>query len=792
MKVSLNWLKDYANINVDPKKYADEMTMSGTKVETIEYKGQDSKNIVIGQIKEILPHPDADKLIITMVDVGQSEPLQIVTGASNLSVGDIISVAVDGAKLPNGTKIKKGKLRGVESAGMLCSSEELGIDYKYVDEKSKNGIYILGDEFKVGDNVVDAMGLADVVVEFELTANRSDCRSLIGIAKETAATLDTAFRLPDSSLHSEKEGKVSVHVEVQNQELCSRFVGREIHDIKIAPSPFWLKQRLISYGMRPINNIVDITNYVMIEYGQPLHAYDLDRLTEKKIVVRNANENEKITTLDDIERTLDPDVLLITDGETPLGIAGVMGGAGTQITEETKNIFLEAASFDADSVRLTSRRLGLRTDASSNFEKGIDILRPEAAINRACHLIEQLGAGTVIKDVVDTMQKPFIPTVIETEISTINNLIGEEFPVERIRKILEKLLFEVEINGDKLKVTVPSERIDMSIKEDIVEEVTRIYGYNNIVSRQVVAPVTRALKSRERHFEDSVKQLARQNGLTEIATYSFVSPEIIEKTRIIGEKYHKLLRLLNPLGEETSVMRTTLIPEMLQVAATNLAYKNVQFAAFEYGNTFFDVGEELPYEEKSMVAGIYGEKEDFFTAKSRLEGILKGIGVNAEYRKQPNNPTYHPGRCADVFYKDVHVATLGEIHPLVLEDFGIKKRIYIFELYLKELQEIADRRIVYKPVPRFPAIAKDIALVVDKEKTIGELEKIIRYNGENLLESIELFDIFEGAQIGQNKKSVAFSLVFRSRDRTLTDEEANKVLEHILQKLQAEAGAILR
>ncbi len=792
MKVSLNWLKDYADINVDPKKYADEMTMSGTKVETIEYKAQDAKNIVIGQIKEILPHPDAEKLIITMVDVGQAELLQIVTGASNLSVGDIIPVAVDGSKLPNGVKIKKGKLRGVESFGMLCSSEELGIDYKYVEEKSKNGIYILGDEFKVGDDAIEAMGLSDVVIEFELTANRPDCRSLVGIAKETAATLDTEFRLPDVSLSKEVNGKVSVNVEVQNEALCPRFVGREIRDIKIAPSPFWLQKRLISYGMRPINNIVDITNYVMIEFGQPLHAYDLDQLTNKKIVVRNAKENEKITTLDDIERELDTEMLLITDGENPLGIAGVMGGAGSSITDQTKNIFLEAASFDADSVRLTSRRLGLRTDASANFEKGIDILRPEAAINRACHLIEQLGAGVVVGDVVDTMSKPFVPTVIETEISTINNLIGEEFPTDRIQKILEKLLFEVEIDGDKLKVTVPAERIDMSIKEDIVEEVTRIYGYNNVVSKPVYAAVTRARKSEDRHFEDTIKLLARENGLTEIATYSFVSPEIIEKTKIVGEKYHKLLRLLNPLGEETSVMRTTLIPEMLQVAATNLAYKTEQFAAFEYGNTFFDIGEELPYEEKSMVAGVYGDKEDFFTAKARLEGILKGIGVVGEYRKQPNNPTYHPGRCADVYVGDVHVATIGEVHPLVLEEFGIKKRVNIFELYLKELQKVADTRVKYSPIPRFPAIAKDIALVVEKEKTVGELENIIRKNKSAILESVELFDIFEGIQVGLGKKSVAFNLVFRAKDRTLTDDEVNVVLDEILQNLKDEAGAVLR
>lgn len=793
MRVSLNWLKDYVDINVEPRRYADEMTMSGTKVETIEYLGDKIVNISIGKIEEIHPHPDADKLQITKINVGKEDLLQIVTGANNISVGDIVPVAVEGAVLPNGIKIKKGKLRGVDSFGMLCSCEELGIDTKYVEERSKNGIYLLGENFVIGADVVEAMGLKDVVIEFELTANRPDCRSLIGIAKETAATLDTKFTLPDISLHAELDDKISAQVEVLDKDLCPRFILREIRDVKIGPSPFWLQQRLIRYGMRPINNIVDITNYVMIEYGQPLHAYDADKLNSKKIVVRRARSDEKITTLDDLEHDLDEDVLLITDGEKPIGIAGVMGGASTQIDENTKNIFLEAANFDADNIRLTSRRLGIRTDASSNFEKGIDVLRPKDAIDRACHLIEKLGFGKVVSDRIDLYENEYKPTVIETKFSTIDRLIGEKLPQKTICDILQKLLFQVHADGDKLQVVVPAERMDMTIQEDIIEEITRIYGYNNIRSNPIIAPVTQAIKSEDRHFEDRVKLLARENGLTEITTYSFISPASIKKTKIQGEKYHRSLRLLNPLGEETSVMRTTLIPKMLEVIHTNISQKNEEFAAFEYGNTFFDTGEELPSEEKSFVAGVYGDRESFFTAKSRLQGILEGIGIkDASYVKQKENETYHPGRCADVYVGDDIVATIGEIHPLVLENFDLKKRVYLFEIYIDKAQKHSDVKVLYHQIPRFPAITKDIALVVDRSTAVGSLEIVIKKYGKKNLESVKLFDIFEGEQVGENKKSVAFSLVFRASDRTLTDEEIDPVLEKILQQLEIEANAVLR
>lgn len=793
MKVSLNWLREYVDIACEPKEYADRMTMSGTKVEAIEEKGEGVKNLVIGRIEEITQHPDADKLVVTQINVGAAENVQIVTGASNVRVGDIIPVALDGAILPTGQKIKNGKLRGVPSNGMLCSAEELNIESKYVNDRSKGGIYILSEDYTIGQDAVEALGLRDTVIEFELTANRPDCRAIIGIAKETAATLDTAYRAPELSVQHAVEGEISAKVSVDATDLCPRFVMREVRDIVIAPSPAWMQQRLMSFGIRPINNIVDITNYVMAELGQPLHAYDLDQLKSKEILVRRARAGERMTTLDGQEFELDPEVLLITDGEKAIGMAGVMGGQNSQITDNTKHILLEAALFDADNVRLTSRRLGIRTDASSNFEKGIDPERQRMALDRACHLIELLGAGTVVDAAIDVRSAPTEEIKIESTFSYVRALLGEDLSDAVITELLERLFFTVNASGDKLELIVPPERLDMRIREDIVEEVARLYGYNNIQAKPIIASVTQAVKSKERQFEDLLKQLAFRNALTEIQTYSFISPASIEKAGVTEPRKLQLLSLLNPLGEETSVMRTTLIPGILNVTATNLAHKNAAFAAFELGNTFFSTDEELPREEKSFVAAVYGEKEDFFTMKARLEGILRGIGISAaRYERQEENKTFHPGRCADVYEGEHRVATIGEVHPSVMQQFGIKKRVYLFELDIPAAMHAADLELHYSSVPKYPAISVDIAVVVDKTVPVGTLEQIIRKNGKKTLESVALFDIFESEQIGADKKSVAYALIFRAKDRTLTDEEVNKVVSNILTKLEEEAGAKLR
>lgn len=793
MKVSLKWLRDYVEINKEIDEFADMMTMSGTKSEAIEYLGTELDNVVTGKIVSIEKHPDAEKLVVTKIDIGKEEPIQIVTGAKNVSEGDYVPVALHGAKLPGGIKIKNGKLRGVDSNGMLCSNEELGIDSKYIEERSKDGILLL-EEVELGKDIRDILLLNDAVIEFELTSNRPDCQSMMGIAYEAAATLGVKAEIKEPKVAAEINSEVSLKVEVENKELCPRYMLREVRDITICPSPYWMQRRLIEYGMRPINNIVDITNYVMIEYGQPLHAFDATKIETGKIVVKNAKAGEKIVTLDDIERELDEEMLLITDGEKPIGIAGVMGGFNTEIDANTKNIVIESANFDADNIRLTSRRLGLRSEASSKFEKGIDVLRPKLAVDRACQLIEELGYGKVCNGVVDTFDGVFTPDKIETSISKINAILGTKLSEKEITDILESLLFECTLEGDSLTVTAPHFRLDMKIEEDVVEEIARIYGYNNIESKSIDAEVTQARKSPDRLFEDLVKSLAMNNGLTEISTYSFVSPSGVEKAGITNPKYTNMLKLINPLGEETSVMRTSLIPEMLDVMYTNTSRKNEEFAAFEFGNTFFvNEGGSAPTEVKAMVAAAYGKDEDFFVMKSRLEGILKGLGVKAhEYLPEKENKTFHPGRCAVVKANDTIIAVIGEVHPSVLENYGIKKRVYLFEIFIEEVKAVSNTDIIYSSIPKFPSVLRDIALVVDKEVYVSELEKVIRKYGKKLLEEVKLFDIFEGEQIGKDKKSVAYSLKFRAADRTLTDDEINPIIDKILLQLEIECNAKLR
>lgn len=793
MKVSLKWLRDYVEINKEIDEFADMMTMSGTKSEAIEYLGTELDNVVTGKILSIEKHPDAEKLVITKIDIGKEEPIQIVTGAKNVSEGDYVPVALHGAKLPGGIKIKNGKLRGVESNGMLCSNEELGIDSKYIEERSKDGILLL-QEVELGKDIREVLLLNDAVIEFELTSNRPDCQSMMGIAYEAAATLGVKAEIKEPKVAAEIDSDVSLTVEVENKELCPRYMLREVRDITICPSPYWMQRRLIEYGMRPINNIVDITNYVMIEYGQPLHAFDATKIETGKIVVKNAKVGEKIVTLDDIERELDEEMLLITDGEKPIGIAGVMGGFNTEIDDNTKNIVIESANFDADNIRLTSRRLGLRSEASSKFEKGIDVLRPKLAVDRACQLIEELGYGKVCNGVVDTFDGVFTPDKIETSISKINAILGTKLSEKEITDILESLLFECTLEGDALAVTAPHFRLDMKIEEDVVEEIARIYGYNNIESKPIDAEVTQARKNPDRLFEDLVKSLAMNNGLTEISTYSFVSPSGVEKAGITNPKYTNMLKLINPLGEETSVMRTSLIPEMLDVMYTNTSRKNEEFAAFEFGNTFFvNEGGSAPTEVKAMVAAAYGKDEDFFVMKSRLEGILKGLGVKShEYLPEKENKTFHPGRCAVVKANEYIIAVIGEVHPSVLENYGIKKRVYLFEIFIEEVKAVSNTDIIYSSIPKFPSVLRDIALVVDKEVYVSELEKVIRKYGKKLLEEVKLFDIFEGEQIGKDKKSVAYSLKFRAADRTLTDDEINPIIDKILLQLEIECNAKLR
>lgn len=786
MKAPLKWLKKYVDIDVDVKSFSDAMTMSGTKVEGYEEVGEDISNVVIGKITSITPHPDADKLIITKIDTGSSE-VQIVTGAKNVSVGDIIPVALHGSTLPGGIKIKKGKLRGEVSEGMLCSAKELGIDEKYVDIESRDGILLLRGEYTLGDDVRKALLLNDYIVEFELTSNRPDCQSIIGLAHEVSATLDKDVKLPESDFR-EIDKAIEYEVKVLDKDLCPRFIIREIKDIEIKPSPYFMQRCLIESGIRPINNIVDITNFVMLEYGQPLHAYDASKLSTKEFVIKRASDNDSFYTLDDLERKLDSEMLMITDGQKNIGIAGVMGGQNSDVSDTTTHIVLESANFNADNIRHTSKKLNLRTEASARFEKGIDLSRAEEAINRACHLIDYYGYGKVLSGKKDTLENEIEVKTVVVSIDRINKLLGEKLSPEKMSEILSKLKFKTEIQGNNLSIEVPEFRLDIDMEADIVEEIARLYGYNNILSQNIVGELTSGVKTEDRIFEDHIKDAMMSNGLTEVLTYSFVSPTSLEK---IGENLSNAVKLINPLGEETSVMRTSLVPAMLEILSRNLSRKVDFFSGFEVGNIFSNP--DAPVQKRAIVAGVYGKEEDFFTMKSRLEGVLDYIGIESRsYQPFSENELYHPMRCARITSGDEQIGFIGEVHPLIAEKFDIKKRVYLFTLDFDIISGIRTKLKLYKQVPKFPAIKRDIALVVSEEVAVGSIENLIISKGNSLIEKVELFDIYMGDQVPKGKKSVAYGITYRALDRTLTDEEINLVQSKILTHLADELGAHLR
>lgn len=787
MNAPLKWLRDYVDISVDIKEFTEKMTMSGTKVEGYEEVGEGLQKVVIGKILAIEKHPDADKLVVTKIDVGH-EVVQIVTGASNVSVGDVIPVALHGAHLPGGVVIKKGKLRGVVSEGMLCSSKELGIEEKYVAEESQGGIWLLrGQDYVLGEDVRKALALEDYIVEFELTSNRPDCQSMIGLAYESAATLGTTVRLPSKEYHESDEAmQWTVHVD--EPKLCPRYALREIKDVKIMPSPYDMQRRLIEAGVRPINNIVDITNYVMLEYGQPMHAFDADKLKSKEIIVRKASEGEKFVTLDDEERILDSSMLLITDAGGPVAIAGVMGGQNSEVDENTVHVVLESANFEADSIRFTSKKLGLRTEASARFEKGIDLMRVEQALDRACHLIEKYGYGKVLRGKADTLTETLQKKTVTTSIDRINRMIGEELSGETIVELLKRLTFDCELSGDTLQVTLPFFRQDIDMDADIVEEVARLYGYNNIRSVDIFGEMTIGFKIPDREVEDLLKYALMSNGMTEIKTYSFVSPRSLEKA---GESVNSAVKIINPLGEETSVMRTGLAAAMLGTMAINLSRKVEFFSGFELGNIFEDAKE--PLQKRALIAGAYGKDEDFFTLKSRLEGVFDMVGITGQaYLPCTDNKLYHTKRCA-VIEKDGEVlGYIGEVHPAVAENFEIKKRVYLFQLDFEKVVKLRMQIKRYSPVPKFPAMKRDIALIVNDEIFVRDIENTILSVGSSLIERVDLFDIYRGAQVPEGKKSVAYSIIYRAKDRTLTDEEVSKTQEEVLKALSESLDAKIR
>ena len=795
MLVPVKWIRDYVNIDMDTVEFADKMTMTGTKVETVEFLGKEISNVVVGKIEKITQHPNADKLVVCQVNIGEEELVQICTGAKNVLEGDIVPVAKVNSTLPGGIKIKKGKLRGEASHGMLCGAEELGIDEHFVNERSKGGIYILNDmeNIVIGQDIKEFLLINDAIIDFELTANRPDCRSMIGIAREAAVTIGEKLNYPEIEVKACDED-IDFEVKVENPELCPRYSARIVKDVKIAPSPYWMQRRLMEAGVRPINNIVDITNFVMLEQGQPLHAFDLNELTTGKIVVRNAQEGEKFTTLDEVERTLDKDMLVITDGEKPVAIAGVMGGLNSGIKDDTTAVLFEGAAFNADNIRATSKKLGLRTEASGRYEKGISTQLSITGVERACQLVEMLGAGRVLRGTVeDYPVKQEVQTLTVNPSRIIKN-IGIDLSLDGFVKILEDLEFKCDLKSEtEVLIEVPSFRLDIEQEADIYEEIARIYGFENIPSEQLEGNATAGVKTPKQKFMDTIKNRATSIGLYEILTYSFVSPKSLDKIKLpADDKKRDYITLLNPLGEDTSVMRTTMMPSMLNVLYTNISRKVESALAFECGHTFTPQ-EGLPIETNHLCVGMYGKDVDFFALKGALESILESVGFdNYEIIPETNNTTFHPGRCATIIYNDIYIGTFGEVHPEVVDNYNLGQRVYLAELDLDLIFDNSDRTIIYNPLPKYPATSRDIALLVKDEVIVKQIEDIIKANGEDLVESYKLFDVYKGSQIAEGYKSIAYSITYRSKDKTLTDDDVNKVHHNIIRELEEKLDAKLR
>ena len=794
MLVPLKWLRDYVDIDIDTQEFADMMTMTGSKVEKVDFFGKETNGVEVCKILEIQQHPDADRLKVTKVEVANGEILQIVTNATNIKVGDYVPVARIGAVLPGDFKIKKGKLRGVLSEGMFCGAEELTIPSAFVEDHKKDGIYILDhqDSFELGMDVRDVLGINDALIEFEITSNRPDCRSIIGIAREAAVTLGKELKYPEIKVQACDE-EMSFEIDIQT-DLCKRYCGRVVKDVKVGPSPYWMQRKLIEAGMRPISNIVDITNYVMLELGQPLHAFDLDDIKYNKMTVKMAEEGEKFTTLDGVERTLTSDMLVIGNKDKTLDLAGIMGGENSEVKDTTTSIFIEGASFAKENIRATSKKLGLRTEASSRFEKGIDINLAEEAVNRACQLIEELGCGTVLNGMLDYYpQKEEVQKVTVNPVR-INKLLGVNVPMDQFINILESLEFKCNlVSSEVLELEVPTFRLDITEDADILEEIARIYGYDNIPSASLEGNATAGVKTEKQKFIDNVKSNSIACGLNEILTYSFVSPRGVDKINLpADDEKRNFVKIMNPLGEETSVMRTTLIPNMLDVISTNISHKVEEVSAFECGNTFIPQ-EGLPIETKKYCVGMYGKEVDFFVLKGVIESVLNNVGLKGyEIEPETTNLTFHPGRCAKIVYNNIYIGTFGELHPDVIENYNLGQRVYVAEINIDTVFENLNLTKSYNPLPKYPSTSRDIALIVKDEVFVKQIEDIIKANGEDLVESYKLFDVYKGAQIEEGHKSIAYSITYRSKDKTLTDEDVAKVHEKILSELSEKLNANLR
>ncbi|MSS43826.1 phenylalanine--tRNA ligase subunit beta [Anaerosalibacter bizertensis] len=797
MLLPMKWLKDYIDIDIDSKELSDKLTLTGSHVESIIPLDKGIKKVVVGKILSIEKHPNADKLVITTTDVGD-EKLKIITGASNIKEGDYVPVALVGARLPGGIKIKKSKLRGEESFGMLCSLDELGINDNVVPKEQRDGIFILDKEYPLGMDIKDILGLNGDVIELEITPNRPDCLSIIGMARETCATFDKKIKYPEISIRKEEESinNYVKDVEILDKDLCNRYYAKVIKDVKIESSPLWLQTRLMEAGVRPINNIVDVTNYVMLEFGEPIHAFDLNKIKDEKIIVRRALDSEKITTIDGVERKLNPSNLVIADSEKPIAIAGIMGGLDSEVTSETKTILIETANFNDKNVRLTSKSLNLRTEASARFEKGIDPNLCEIACNRVCQLIEEIGAGKVVGEYIDDYIEKSIEKVITLRTDKVNRLLGTNIDKNDMIDILERLELKVEEKEECLEVTVPTFRLDLEAEVDLIEEIGRIYGFHNIKNEPLRGALIRGEKPYDKAIEDKAKLILEGLGMNEILTYSFVSPKAYDKIKLSEDsEKRKYIKIMNPLGEDYSVMRTTLIPNAMDVLARNYNYGVERAFIYEIGNIFIPKElpiKNLPIERKILSLGMYGDV-DYFYIKGVVDTLLERLGIlKCKYLREENHPSFHPGRTANIIYKDKVLGVIGEIHPDILENYHIKERVYISELDFDTIIEIANLERQYKPLAKYPAIIRDLAIVLDREILVKDIEEKILENGEGLIEKVDLFDVYMGKQIPEDKKSIAFSVTYRSSERTLKDEEVTKVHNNIINKLEETFKANLR
>lgn len=796
MNLSMKWLSDYIKKDIPVAEFCSGMTMSGSKVECYETEGSEIKNVVVGKLLSVVPHENSDHLVVCQVDVGKDAPIQIVTGAPNVSAGDIVPVALVGAELPGGIKIKKGKLRGVESCGMLCSLGELGLTIHDFPYAIADGIFLIEEDCEIGQDIHEAIGLNDTSVEFEITSNRPDCLSVVGLAREAAVTFDTELCLEEPSFKGIPDDIDNyLKVDIENETLCPRYAAGIVKNVKIGPSPRWMRERLRASGVRPINNLVDITNYVMLEYGQPMHAFDLRYVKDSHIIVRNAKDGETITTLDDQERKLSSEMLVIADSEKPIAVAGIMGGEYSGIMDDTTTVVFESAYFEPVQVRRTAKKLGMRTDASARYEKGLDVEGCMRSLTRALQLVEMLGAGEPITTHIDIVKNIKPRNEIPFDSKWINGFLGTSISEEEMVKILNSL--DIEIKDGKC--ISPSFRIDLERPADIAEEVARIYGYNNIPSTVLKGTANAALTPEQKYLR-TIENTMVSLGCYGILTYSFTSPKCFDKIGLpTNSKLRNTITIMNPLGEDTSIMRTTPLPSMLDILAGNYKNRNANVKLFELGKEYIPTEEgKLPNEPTRLTVGIYGDDVDFFDIKGIIDALLNKLRIyDCEYVRCSEDNTFeetcalHPGRSAVIMCNGNAIGYLGEIHPSVQETYDFGTRVYVAKLNVNEMMPLSVTEVTYQPSPKFPAITRDLSLICEDSLPVGTMEKAIKNAVGKILEKVTLFDVYKGKQIADGMKSVSFSISMRSHEGTLTDEQADAAMKRVLKAL-GNIGASLR